>query len=139
MIRAICNCGVCVRRRKEAEAEATNLKAAGYDDGGLYGTDNKPPEVVTPGEFVYSKAGGYTLADNMRLETDPTKTQVGGDHYSRFVIQPGEFISKNNLGWFEGNVIKYVCRHPFKNGVEDIRKAIHYLQLILKWTYNTNA
>jgi hypothetical protein len=139
MTREPCNCGVCIRRRKEAEAEATNLKAAGYDDGGLYGTDEKTP---APAEFVYSKAGGYTLADNMRINPEnlnPTRTQVGGDHYSHFVIQPSEFILKNKLGWLEGNVIKYVCRHPFKNGIEDIRKAIHYLQLILKWVYNTNA
>jgi len=46
-------------------------------------------------------------------------------------IQPIEYIRKNNLGWFEGNVVKYVSRHDKKNGAEDIKKAIHYLEMIL--------
>jgi len=50
-------------------------------------------------------------------------------------IQPSEFIFKNNIPWPEGNVIKYVCRHRFKNGVEDIDKAIHYLNLLKEWEY----
>lgn len=68
----------------------------------------------------------------------PSAVQVGGEHYSRFSIQPSEFIHKNNLGWCEGNVVKYVCRHQFKNGAEDIKKAIHYLQLLLQWVYLEN-
>ena len=69
------------------------------------------------------------------LVESPEQEQIGGDHYKNFVIQPSEFILRNKLGWLEGNVIKYVCRHSFKNGAEDIRKGIHYLKLILKWVY----
>lgn len=58
--------------------------------------------------------------------------QVGGNHYKRMAIQPIEFIVKNNIPYREANVIKYVCRHSFKNGKEDIRKAIHYLEMILE-------
>jgi hypothetical protein len=36
------------------------------------------------------------------------------DHYSRFAIEPMEFIVANNLGYREGNIVKYVCRHPYK-------------------------
>lgn len=61
--------------------------------------------------------------------------QVGGGHYKRFVIQPVEFCQKNKLGYCESNVIKYVVRHQFKNGVEDIKKAIHYLELLLQLEY----
>lgn len=57
-------------------------------------------------------------------------SQVGGAHY-QLPIQPVDYIVKNNLGYREGNVIKYVSRHQNKNGAEDIRKAIHYLQMIL--------
>ena len=62
--------------------------------------------------------------------------QQGGDHYRQLPIQPIEFITKNNLGFCEGNVIKYVCRHELKNGVEDIDKAIHYLQLLKELKYS---
>lgn len=61
--------------------------------------------------------------------------QEGGNHYKICGIQPVEYIHANNLGYFEGNVVKYVTRHKDKNGVEDIKKAIHYCQLILKLQY----
>jgi len=65
----------------------------------------------------------------------PTDTQIGGDHYKRMVIQPVEFIARNNLPFLEGCIIKRVCRHKNKNGAEDVRKAIHELELILLYEY----
>ena len=59
----------------------------------------------------------------------PQDKQIGGAHYKEFPIQPYEFISKNNLSFFQGNVIKYVCRYLHKNGEEDLDKIIHYCQL----------
>jgi hypothetical protein len=63
---------------------------------------------------------------------DPLDKQVGGDHYKRFPIQPVEYIRKNELGWYEGNIVKYVTRHKFKNGRQDIEKLIHMAECILK-------
>ena len=63
-------------------------------------------------------------------------TQVGGSHYKDFAIQPTEYCIKNNLGFAEGCVVKYVTRHRFKNGKEDIEKAIHYLEMILEEGYS---
>ena len=65
-------------------------------------------------------------------------TQVGGSHYSRYVIQPTEFIYKNNIPFIEGNIIKYILRHREKNGIEDLKKAKHYLDLLLEFEYNTD-
>jgi|TARA_R100001460_G_scaffold55227_1_gene94570 hypothetical protein len=63
----------------------------------------------------------------------PQDKQVGGSHYKKFKIQPYEFISKNNLSFFQGNVIKYVCRYLYKNKIEDLEKIKHYCDLeILK-------
>ena len=62
----------------------------------------------------------------------PQKKQIGGKHYKSFYIQPYEFISKNNLSFFQGNVVKYVCRYLTKNGVEDLEKIIHYCELEIK-------
>ncbi len=59
-------------------------------------------------------------------------TQVGGSHYKNMVIQPVEFIEKNNLGFCVGNVIKYICRYKNKNGIEDLKKARHYIDLLIE-------
>lgn len=70
--------------------------------------------------------------------TDPESAlsiQEGGSHYKSMAIQPVEFITKNSIPYLEGNVIKYVSRHQSKNGIEDIKKAIHYLQLIAELQY----
>lgn len=61
--------------------------------------------------------------------------QQGGQHYKNYVIQPVEFIVKNDIAFLEANVIKYVCRHRAKNGLEDLEKAIHYLELAKELYY----
>ena len=70
-------------------------------------------------------------------ESSPLSTQVGGSHYKGFTIQPAEFIHRNGLGFLEGNVIKYVCRHLAKNGETDLRKAIHYLEMLIELEYKS--
>lgn len=62
----------------------------------------------------------------------PREKQVGGSHYKDMAIQPSEYIVKNGLGWYEGNAVKYISRHHSKGGKEDIKKAIHYLELLLE-------
>ena len=69
---------------------------------------------------------------------DSLNKQVGGKHYKTFQIQPIEYIVKNNIPYLEANVIKYVTRHSFKGGKEDIEKAIHYLEFILEMRYGEN-
>ena len=59
-------------------------------------------------------------------------TQVGGGHYKDMVIQPVEFIHKNRIGFIEGCAIKYLCRWRNKNGVEDLKKARHFLDLLIE-------
>lgn len=68
-----------------------------------------------------------------------SERQVAGNHYKSMAIQPGEFIRKNSLGWYEGNAIKYICRYKQKGGITDIKKAIHYLELILEEEENKNV
>jgi len=62
--------------------------------------------------------------------------QVGGDYYKQFAIEPTRFAHENNLPFIDGCIIKYVCRHSYKNGKEDLEKAIHYLELLLEWDNN---
>tara|TARA_R110001606_G_scaffold55956_4_gene135852 strand:- start:1458 stop:1625 length:168 start_codon:yes stop_codon:yes gene_type:complete len=51
-------------------------------------------------------------------------------------IEPLDYIISNKIDFCEGNVIKYVSRHQSKNGADDIKKAIHYLRIILQTRYN---
>jgi hypothetical protein len=69
--------------------------------------------------------------------------QVGGTHY-RLTIEPWDYIVKNNLGYLEGNIIKYVTRYKGKHGLEDLQKARHYLDKLIEtyteeesWTKQT--
>jgi len=92
-------------------------------------------------EFTDSKAPDIRGSNGFReFIEDRTKSvlekQVGGSHYKHLGIEPNEYNYKNNLKYFEGQVVKYVTRHLFKNGVEDIDKAIHYLELIKEYDYN---
>ena len=68
-------------------------------------------------------------------EATALQKQVGGSHYAEMAIQPIEFITANQLSFLEGNIIKYVCRHQNKNGADDIKKAMHYCELLLQMEY----
>jgi hypothetical protein len=81
-----------------------------------------------------SEHQSYTLTPK-QLSTNPLDTQVGGNHYKDFKIQPVEFTIANNLDFIQGNVIKYITRHKTKNGIEDLKKVIHYAQLAAKLQY----
>ncbi|HWF62922.1 MAG TPA: DUF3310 domain-containing protein [Nitrospira sp.] len=58
--------------------------------------------------------------------------QVGGDHYRSKPIQPWDFIIANGIGFLEGNAIKYIARWREKGGVEDLKKARHYIDKLIE-------
>lgn len=59
-------------------------------------------------------------------------TQVGGGHYKTLKVQPVELIMSNHLGYCEGAVVKYLTRWRDKGGLEDVRKAAHFVQILLE-------
>jgi hypothetical protein len=61
-------------------------------------------------------------------------TQIAGEHYKSKTIQPWDYIISNNLGYMEGNIVKYVSRWRDKGGVEDLKKAQHYLAKLIEVT-----
>ena len=65
--------------------------------------------------------------------------QVGGAHYAVKAIQPWDYIIANNLGYLEGNIVKYVSRWKDKGGIEDLKKAQHYLQKLIEVTEKANG
>ena len=61
----------------------------------------------------------------------PLYNQVGGDHYKKMVIQPAYYNWANKIPFIEGSCIKYLSRWRDKGGVEDLRKVIHFVELLL--------
>ena len=61
--------------------------------------------------------------------------QVDGSHYKELAIQPIQFIHANSIPFMEANVIKYICRHKSKNGLADLEKAKHYIDLLIELEY----
>jgi hypothetical protein len=107
------------------------------DDSGMYTTRPSP----TPRQPLKPNLNRSTedLIKEVQLKIDSEKAsgnQVGGSHYKTFKIQPSKYCYENDLGWLESNVVKYTTRHKLKGGLEDIKKAEHYLQLIKEWHYN---
>jgi len=58
--------------------------------------------------------------------------QIGGQHYRKASIQPWDYIAAHGLGFFEGNVVKYVTRWRAKGGIDDLRKARHYIDKLIE-------
>lgn len=63
---------------------------------------------------------------------ESTQRQVGGDHYQRSPMQPWQIIEAWELDFWEGNALKYLLRWRYKNGVEDLRKARHYIDYLIE-------
>ena len=73
--------------------------------------------------------------DKVFVADKATDKQIGGSHYKDMEIQPLEYIVANGLDFLEGNIVKYITRHHAKGGAEDIRKVIHYAELLLELKY----
>lgn len=58
--------------------------------------------------------------------------QEGGDHYRTKVIQPWDYIASNGIPYLEGCAIKYLSRWREKGGVNDLRKARHYIDKLIE-------
>jgi len=70
----------------------------------------------------------------LQFMNQSNKKQIGGNHYLKYKIQPVDFIIKNNIGFVEGNIIKYILRFKEKGGVQDLLKAKHYIELLIDST-----
>ena len=60
--------------------------------------------------------------------------QVGGRHYKELPIEPWDYIASNGLGFFEGNIVKYITRAATTKNRDDLLKAQHYLAKLLEIT-----
>lgn len=116
------------------ESEATQLFRCGVCGKD---TDN---HIVVSGEWFYccpNCAEGVKNISEKELREkhlSALDTQVGGDHYKHFAIQPTEFITKNNLGFLQGCVVKRICRYklPGGKGLEDLQKIKHEVDMLIE-------
>lgn len=105
----------------------------------ILGVDYKVEKFDTSGRTIsmelpsFKELGG--MLNKMPDKPAVLQKQEGGSHYKDMVIQPIEYIAKNNIGYLPGSAIKYLSRYQKKNGIEDIKKAIHYCEMILEMEY----
>lgn len=69
--------------------------------------------------------------DRINEPVGPDRKQVGGDHYQVAEIQPWDVMMAYGLDPWSANVIKYLLRFPYKNGVQDLEKAKHYIEFLI--------
>ena len=87
----------------------------------ILGSINELPITMEEDEVFDALAQGNAL-----------EKQVAGSHYKDLPIQPVEYIHANAMGYLEGNVVKYVSRWRKKNGIADLEKAKHYIELLIE-------
>lgn len=114
----------CTKMQSDTTKEALKVIKENYED----------KQAEYDGEMTYQ-----VCKHGLPYEPLAADRQVGGDHYKGMAIQPVEFILANNLGFCEGNIIKYICRHAAKGGSEDIDKVIHYAELLKESKYGEQA
>lgn len=89
--------------------------------------------VTDESSSIFVDDNGKVIKDNLEDTTsNPLKVQYGGTHYKDKAIQPIEYILANDLNFCEGNAIKYLTRWRDKGGVEDLKKAKHYIDFLIE-------
>lgn len=121
-----CNCcgdfhgdGECSRPDLIRRERAFMMRAAEQRDAEIDFTQRTPPEADTP-VSAFDK-------------------QEGGGHYTKMAIQPFQYSMANGLDPLQHTIIKYVSRFRDKNGTEDLRKAIHCIELLIEFEDKKNA
>jgi hypothetical protein len=90
------------------------------------------PDLVTTTWTAEEEEAMQSMLSKGANGTSALDVQVAGNHYKDLAIQPVEYIHANGIGYFEGNVIKYVSRWRAKNGIKDLEKAKHYIELLIE-------
>lgn len=111
---------------KGCDSILTNFNAAGYCDK-CYGDTMEPEE-----DRSHYCQKCFVEPCQCEAKQSANDIQHGGNHYKDKAIQPWDYIVSNNLGFLEGNAVKYLSRWRKKNGVEDLKKAIHYIEKLIE-------
>jgi hypothetical protein len=86
-----------------------------------------------PGAVIFDDGRGFSIPPTETIAAAPALAhQEGGNHYKGLAIQPVEYIHKNGIGFCEGSAIKYLTRWRAKGGIEDLKKARHFIDLLIE-------
>ena len=112
--------------RKPKPAEASNFLAAP--------TLQSDPLPETYEQLLKQTSDEFNAPEiNIESNTEsPLLSQVGGSHYKDMAIQPITYILANNLGFSEGSIIKYISRYKAKDGLKDLKKARHFIDILIE-------
>lgn len=78
------------------------------------------------------------MASKQPATVKASDTQVGGAHYKDMPIQPMHFSMVNELDALQHTIIKYVTRFRTKNGIQDLEKAKHCIDLLIQFEQTGN-
>ena len=97
-----------------------------------------PATITAPMDDAATEPRAEIAWDNPQVSgfiphPSPLDTQIGGDHYKHFAIQPIEFTTRNRLGFIEGCVVKRICRYnrPGGKGLQDLLKIKHEIDCLI--------
>ena len=103
--------------------------------------ENKKEQKIWSESSVTPFPGGWIYPDHPNANVEYIEAlnyQEGGTHYKKYAIQPIEYIHANKLDFFQGSVVKYITRFRDKNGLEDLKKAKHFIDLLINLEYNND-
>ena len=93
------------------------------------------------GEFMQMQTDREEAVKEQQLSLDKIldsiPEQVGGNHYGKLKIDPNTYAMENELNFMQGQIIKYVTRYDLKNGLEDLKKAMHNLEILIEMEYGS--
>ena len=85
--------------------------------------------MCTPEELALKEKAWADAGEVPPWKSSANSIQIGGDHYKQFKgMEPWDVITGWNLGYLDGTALKYIARWQHKGGVQDLEKAIHFLQ-----------
>ena len=96
--------------------------------------NNKWEDPLDPSSWTIWPGGSYAPNVGTKEPQGPVNSiQHGGDHYKKYGdLQPWDVVVKWNLGYLDGTALKYIARWRDKGGIEDLRKAIHFLEKLIE-------
>lgn len=110
--------------------------ADGYGPAKQYSTPIKTSDTAQFGQSSDILGNVHAIDTSTEHgQMDSKNRQVGGGHYVRCDIQPVEYALANKFNYCESFALKYLTRHRHKNGIEDLRKAIHCIELLIEAEY----
>jgi hypothetical protein len=90
-------------------------------------------------EKEFTQWDDTNVREYRKMVNKASEKQVAGTHYKKFAIQPAEFCHKNKIPYLEATAIKYLCRWRDKGGLEDLDKAIHFIELLKEFESDANT